>query len=317
MEIDLFGKTPLQNLAAGLGATLYVPATRDDLLALALGQKYPALRSLVFCLEDSVAEADSSAALANLHAVLGQLHLMQALNPDRPAIFIRPRNAEMLSIIAHMPGIVCVDGFVVPKATADTLPAWLLAMPTTPHYLLPTIETREAFDSAEMRRLREQLLAVHERVLVVRIGGNDLLQTIGARRSAVRTAYDGPLGYVIAKLTSTFIPWGFAMSAPVFETFEDANLLAEEVGRDIEHGLLTKTAIHPLQVDVIHKAYRVRRADFDVATAIAGNRAAGVFALDGAMCEPATHLRWAHATIARADIFGLERSRPEHISIAS
>lgn len=317
MEVDMVGKTPLQNLAAGLGATLYVPATRDDLLALALGQKYPALRSLVFCLEDSVAEADSSAALVNLQAVLGQLRLVQALHPDRPAIFIRPRHVEMLSIIAHMPGIDCVDGFVVPKATADTLPAWLLAMPRTTHYLLPTIETREAFDFAEMRRLREQLQAIHERVLVVRIGGNDLLQTIGARRSSVRTAYDGPLGYIIPKLVSTFIPWGFAMSAPVFENFGDANLLADEVGRDMEYGLLTKTAIHPLQVDVIHKAYRVRRSDFDVATAIAGHHTAGVFASDGAMCEPATHLRWAQATIARADIFGLERSRPEHVSIAS
>ena len=37
-----------------LGASLYVPATRPDLAAVAGGTKYPALRSVVVCTEDGV-----------------------------------------------------------------------------------------------------------------------------------------------------------------------------------------------------------------------------------------------------------------------
>jgi citrate lyase beta subunit len=37
-----------------LGASLYMPATRPDLLAVVRGEKLPHLRSLVICLEDAV-----------------------------------------------------------------------------------------------------------------------------------------------------------------------------------------------------------------------------------------------------------------------
>ena len=41
-----------------LGATLYMPATRDDILDVVFGMKIPELRSLVVCLEDAVAAID-------------------------------------------------------------------------------------------------------------------------------------------------------------------------------------------------------------------------------------------------------------------
>jgi citrate lyase beta subunit len=41
-----------------LGATLYMPATRPDLLAVVRGEKLSNLRSLVICLEDAVNESD-------------------------------------------------------------------------------------------------------------------------------------------------------------------------------------------------------------------------------------------------------------------
>lgn len=47
-----------------LGATLYMPATRPDLLAVMGGIKLPGLRSLVICLEDAIAESDTAVALA-------------------------------------------------------------------------------------------------------------------------------------------------------------------------------------------------------------------------------------------------------------
>ena len=105
--------------------------------------------------------------------------------------------------------------------------------------------TPQLLDESELRSLRDQFLAVQPRILAIRIGGNDLFKAIGARRSAVRTAYDGPLGTMIAGFVSAFAPFGFALSAPVFEHFANADLLREEVERDLEHRPLTKTRIHP------------------------------------------------------------------------
>ena len=53
-----------------LGATLYMPATRTDLLSVVLGEKIPSLRSLVICLEDAVSESDVGYALDNLQRLL-------------------------------------------------------------------------------------------------------------------------------------------------------------------------------------------------------------------------------------------------------
>jgi len=286
-----------------LGATLYLPATRPLLAPIALGRRYPQLRSAVICLEDSIRPDEVPAAMRNL------ARLLEALPGDgaRPMLFIRPRDPAMLEALLRLDGIERVDGFVIPKATADSLPDYLACDLHEHHRLMPTLETREIFDPPEVRRLRDQLLAVQARVLAIRIGGNDLLQTLGARRSAVRTLYEGPLAGVVASLVAAFAPWGFSLSAPVFEHFAGEALLREEVERDIEHGLLTKTVIHPGQIAIVEAAYAVTRDELAEARAILAPDSPAVFAIDGSMCEPATHRRWALAAVRRAEIFGVRR----------
>ena len=99
------------------------------------------------------------------------------------------------------------------------------------------------------------------------------------------------------------------MSAPVFEHFANADLLREEVERDLEHGLFTKTAIHPSQIDVIQAAYAVDADTLAEAEAMVMGEPRGVFASRGAMCEPETHGNWAHAVIRRAEAFGVTGAR--------
>jgi citrate lyase beta subunit len=297
--------------ALELGATLYVPAVRQDLFDIVAGRKHPQLRSCVICLEDSVAPGDVPLALRNLTALLRRLQ--ETEESERRPVFVRPRDEHMLARILALPGIGTVDGFVLPKATADSLPAYLRSLASDEHLLMPTLETREVFDPAELRRLRDQLLSIAHRILAIRIGGNDLLHNIGTRRSLVRTAYEGPLGAVIASLVTTFAPFGFALSAPVFEHFNNPELLLDEVAYDIEHGLLTKTAIHPAQIDIIQQAYRVGAHELAEARAILGGEAGGVFALNGSMCEPATHTGWAKSVVRRAGIYGV---RPDAIAAA-
>jgi citrate lyase beta subunit len=242
--------------ALQLGATLYLPCTRRDLDAVLLGGRIAGLRSAVLCLEDAVLEAELPIALSNLSAFLRKLDAAPA---SRPLLFVRPRSAAMLERILHMPGADRLAGFVIPKATADNLPTYLALPLAAEHRLMPTLEAVDAFEPQQMRRLREQLLAVQDRILALRIGGNDLLHTMGVRRSAVRTCYEGPLGTVIASLVGCFAPHGFALSAPVMERFDNLRLLRDEVARDIEHGLLTKTAVHPAQIPSSMPPWQCRR----------------------------------------------------------
>lgn len=291
--------------ALSLGATLYIPSTREDALSCLIGPRcVPGLRSAVLCLEDAILASEIPTALRQLAAILRRLDARECA-PGDPRIFVRPRDPAMLEHILHMPGVNRLDGFVIPKAHAGNLPEWLALPFQEGHQLMPTLETREALDHGKMRRLREQLLAVSDRILALRIGGNDLLQAMGLRRAPSRTAYEGPLGPVIAALVATFAPWGFALSAPVLENYGDAALLREEMARDIEHGLFTKTAIHPDQVAVIHAALAVPAGQVEEARSILVPDSPAVFGRHAVMCEPATHRVWAQRLLARADTFGI------------
>jgi citrate lyase beta subunit len=286
--------------AVELGATLYVPAINPTARA-TVGGAIADLRSAVVCLEDSIRDDQVDGALTNVAALLAGL----PAGAPPVAIYIRPRDMTMLMQLLQMPGIGKVEGFVLPKVTTQSLPAWLTVLMHEPHRLMPTIEGEEAFDRVALARLLEQLKPYAERVSAIRIGGNDILGLLGIRRSRYRTAYDGPLGSVIRDIAGTFIPHGFDVAAPVFEHFTATDVLCREVEQDIEHGLLTKTAIHPDQVALIHAQYRPTAAEMAEARAILSQDAPAVFGRNGSMCEPATHTRWAGMVVRRAQIHGV------------
>jgi stress response protein SCP2 len=98
---------------------------------------------------------------------------------------------------------------------------------------------------------------VRSRILALRIGGNDLLALLGLRRPRAMTIYRTPLGPVIARLVTTFRPYGFVLTAPVFEHLDLPALLDQEVAEDIAYGMVGKTAIHPTQIAPIEQHYRV------------------------------------------------------------
>ncbi|WP_073980802.1 HpcH/HpaI aldolase/citrate lyase family protein, partial [Erythrobacter donghaensis] len=193
-------------------------------------------------------------------------------------------------------------GFVLPKITTANLAEWLARLDSPGHGIMPTIESAEAFDRAAMVRMARALAPLGERVHAVRIGGNDILNQLGVRRSRERTAYDTPLGLAIATMASVFLPEGLALSAPVFEHYALTDTLREEVARDVEHGLLTKTAIHPSQVPIIHDVLRPAPAEVEEARAILAAEARAVFGHGGSMLEPTTHARWAQGVLDRAQV---------------
>ncbi|AGX87260.1 HpcH/HpaI aldolase/citrate lyase family protein [Candidatus Symbiobacter mobilis] len=287
-----------------LGASLYVPATHSDLCAIAAGTKLAAVRSLIFCTEDAVAPHDLPCALDNLATAL------EHLQPREGCLrFVRVRNPDVLDRLLTIPSVHRLDGFVFPKISLHNIDDYFDRMACGPQnhfWVMPTLETREVFHDAAMHALAEHLDRAPWRaqILGLRIGGNDLLALLRMRRPKGRTIYETPLGHVIARLATTFIPYGFPLSAPVFEHYADTATLEREIVQDLHHGLTGKTAIHPTQVPLIERHYRVAHQDLEAAMRILGDDAPGVFSLHHSMCEPSTHRPWANEIVAAARQFG-------------
>lgn len=290
-----------------LGAALYVPAVHTDLAAILRGEKLRHVKEIIICTEDAIAAHELPMALANLHAALDACP-----KPSSRYCFLRPRHPAIFAdIMAHPQALTCFSGAVLPKFCADNMATWLAEMPRqradgTPFWLMPTLETRAVFDRNAMAHLAAALAdsSWAAQILTLRIGGNDLLALLNMRRPRGTTLYETALGKVIADLVTTFIPHGFRLSAPVFEYLDDRATLAREIIADLNHGLTGKTAIHPDQVRWIESHYAVQACDLQAAKVILQPDAKGVFRLDGAMCEPATHRPWAEKVVASAQVFG-------------
>ncbi|MBI6681731.1 HpcH/HpaI aldolase/citrate lyase family protein [Pseudomonas viridiflava] len=289
-----------------LGATLYMPATRDDILDVVFAEKLPELRSLVVCLEDAVALIDIETALVNLRQVLTRIHDRGGRLANGPLLFVRPRDAAMARILNDWPLMAHVDGFVVPKLSLKTLSSWEQAVTNPALALMPTLETPEVFNPTAMVELGQALKAnLDERIIALRIGGNDLMGCLGLRRNPAMTLYGTPMGYVIPMLAGVMGSQGFALTAPVFEQLATPDILQQELTLDIANGLVGKTAIHPSQVNIIQNALRVSLEDMNSARMILNSVAPAVFKYNDAMCEPATHYKWATHIMERAKWHGV------------
>ncbi|MCI0462539.1 MAG: HpcH/HpaI aldolase/citrate lyase family protein [Gemmataceae bacterium] len=285
-----------------LGASLYVPATHPDLLPIGNREKYPQLRSVIFCTEDAVRADDVPRALANLGAALPRFEPASLLR------YVRVRNPAVLRSLLGLTEVGRLDGFVLPKVTAANLDDYFRAFADTdPFEVMVTLETVEVFDTARMAELRDLLCRPEHRrrILSLRVGGNDLFNLLGLRRPRGRSIYSTPLRLTIANLVTTFRPHGFNLAAPVFEYLDRGDVLAREVRHDLAMGLFGKSAIHPQQVPLIESAYRVTPAELEMAERVLAWDAPPVFRLHDAMCEPATHRTWALLTRERAQLYGI------------
>ncbi|MDI1279421.1 HpcH/HpaI aldolase/citrate lyase family protein [Methylobacter sp.] len=308
--------TPLKSFSPWcLGASLYMPAHRLDLMDCANGEKLEALRSMIFCTEDAVSHAEVDSSLRHLGLCLQGFR-------DTPARFrfIRARNPEILARLLDLPDIEKVDGFVLPKFNEANFHAYFDQLQGTPFKVMPTLETRDVFDVGAMNELRQGLLqdAVFARILMLRIGGNDLMNLLGLRRPRAMTVYETPLGHVIAQLVTVFKPYGFSLAAPVFEYLDDAVTLQKEIRLDLAHGLTGKTAIHPTQVSVIEAMYSVDSGDYEMAVALNQSSSPAVFRMHDAMCEVETHKQWGRDIIDRQLYYGDRESiaLPEYTELS-
>jgi len=286
-----------------LGASLYVPSNRNDLSAIANRIKYQHLRSVIFCTEDSIKDHEISKSLENIS------NMLININTDENILrYIRVRNSDILEQCLTFDAIDKIDGFVLPKVTRNNINEYYSKFSETDNFdVMLTLETPDVFNSQEMVLFRDLLLEdkFYRRILSIRIGGNDLLNHLHIRRAVTHTVYSTPLRAVISMLASTFKPFGFNLTGPVFEGINDAITLNHEVVKDLQHGLFGKSAIHPDHVPIIENHYQVLRQDLEMAEAILDNGKPAVFSMHGYMCEPATHTNWARQIIERSRCYGI------------
>ena len=231
--------SPAEVLSAALGATLYSPATRQNLLQDIRKQAARGVVSMVLCLEDAIDDREVDAAEANVVSQLTQLaELVEAEDPavdEWPLLFLRVRHAEQITNLAARlgPALHVLSGFVVPKFTEDsglpflealaevraTTGLRLFAMPVLESPELAHLESRGdtlAGISRVLEKYREQVLAV-------RLGVTDLSSAYGLRRPPELTAYDvqlvasviGDVVNVLGRADGS----GFTITGPVWEYF--------------------------------------------------------------------------------------------------
>lgn len=312
-----------------VGALMYCPANSRRAIADALlHERYPKPFSLAFCLEDTVAEEAVGQAEAALFQILRQI----SSNAEKadfylPLIFVRVRSPQQLRRLAsaYSPFSQILRGFILPKFFVENCEDYIQAIediaPAHPGYCyMPVFESPAMIDLStryeNLARVKERLDTVSEKILNIRVGGNDLSHAFGLRRGVRDTIYDvKPVSNLLIDIVTTFATQ-YAVSGAVWEYYGGPGWeegLREEVALDLLNGFIGKTVIHPNQIPVVTDMLKVSARDYEDARAIAGwNGRSGQLVSPSAdatrMNEYNTHLRWANKILRLAAVYGIRRA---------
>ena len=317
-------------LAFSVGGLLYSPASNPDVARRVLSGAWPCLTSICLCLEDSILDAALPQAEAQLARTLGELcRSGEAL----PMVFVRVKSPEHLRHVHALLGesAAALTGYVFPKFDLTNALAYLDALEDInaraggAFCAMPILESRPvariASRQGQLAALRELLDARRERILNLRVGGNDFCNLFALRRRVDQTIYD--LGVVRDILSDIVNVFGddYVISGPVWEYYGRdpegpwAAGLRRELALDQANGFFGKTAIHPAQLPVIHEQLKAPAADVADARRILNwtDGALGVSgsADGGRMNEVKCHARWAERVLLRASIYGVREAVPQ------
>lgn len=221
-----------QLIALSLGATLYTPGIRPDLLGDVAKARSAGARSQVLCLEDAISDHEVPAALANVIAGLRTL----AGREDEAGhlLFVRVRDPEQITRIVGELGddAGALTGFVLPKFDQRTGPGYLGAVAEAAAATGRRIWAMPILESGDLihRETRtEALVAIarvldqyREHVLALRIGATDLSSVYGLRRRPDVTLWDvHVVASAIADIINVFARAqdGYVITGPVWEYF--------------------------------------------------------------------------------------------------
>lgn len=283
-----------------LGATLYIPVMHKNLELIVSKQKYPHLKSIVICLEDSTALSDMQEGMKRLDRILEQFTISDL------KVFVRPRNIENLKEILNFKHINKIDGFALAKFDTSNSASYLsLFIEENDFYIMPILETKDVFSSLKLQDIFKELQPFKEKILSIRVGGEDILSMLDTIRDCDKTIYEiMPLYLILSTIINIFKPNGFNVSSTVYACFDEGNILEKELAGDRVHQLFNKTCIHPRQVRVIENGYRISAGEYVIASKLLKEESA-IFSYNNRMYEKATHSNWAKSIIKRYTIYGV------------
>lgn len=286
-----------------LGGSLYIPATHKNVYAVCNKNKYSSLRSCIIDTEDAIGEDELDIALENISLML------QDYEPNELCVFIRPRNPKVLKELLKIANIEKIDGFSLPKFSTEVMQeyAQTLAISGKEFYIMPVLESLDIFCKEKLEEIRSFLLSSKLSVLSLRLGGEDMMNHLGLKRKCEDNIYElvGP-SHVIADVLNTFKPYGFNISATVFNCIHQAELYEKNVLEDLRQGLIGKTIIHPNQIEAINQAYKVSASDYEMAIKMLDKDTQAIIIQDGQMGEKFAHTSWARIILERHRFYGLK-----------
>lgn len=269
-------------LALSLGATIYCPATRENLFEDILKLRSKGAGSIIICLEDSVPDDRLEEAENNLVAVLERLNERGV--GDLPLLFVRPRTPEHFQSIGYRLGanMKVLTGFSFPKFMqsnamiflsltkmfSDMIGQHLYAMPILESPSIIIKETR----MNELAGIFAECQAEKDTVLAIRIGATDMASPYGLRRSRDLTIYDVHLiASAIGDIVNTFgqVDKGFVITGPVWEHFTNRERLFKPRLRETPFGEPGEAELrHELIVEDLDGL--IREVELDRANGIQG-----------------------------------------------
>lgn len=233
--------SPTRTLSVALGATLYSPATRQQLADDVVKQAGRGVVSMVLCLEDSIDDREVEGAEENLvrqFAVLAARAGQEGgIGQDGlPLLFVRVRTPGQITDLVRRLGehVQLLSGFVLPKFTEETGVPFLEALAAAEAacgrrlFAMPVLESPQLL---HLETRTETLYGIartvdkyRERVLALRLGVTDFCSAYGLRRSPDMTAYDvrivasaiADVINVLGRADGT----GFTVTGPVWEYFK-------------------------------------------------------------------------------------------------
>jgi len=280
MEFDKF--TEKERLQFCLGATLYMPGTRE-ILGKILTRALKELTSMVMCFEDAIDASDLPRAEEN---VLTHLDAIQAAVDDGslpvaevPLIFLRVRNPEQFASFAARlttRQAAALTGFVFPKFYSSNADDYLTTLAETNArldcslYGMPILEGhaiayRES-RTDELLALRSLLAPHRELILNIRVGGTDLSSFFGVRRGINSSIYDI---LTVRDCLSDILNFfnraedGYTVSAPVWEYFlaNKKDDLEDVLLGDLHRSLLNRTPILNEAIDGLLREVMLDKAN--------------------------------------------------------
>lgn len=310
-----------------VGALLYSPALNHKIAEAVTGGILGEPYSLALCLEDTIAPDMVETAELQVKETLRQIYeasLMRSMY--LPKIFIRVREPEQVNRIFS--GIKryqkILTGFIFPKYTVANAVAYHRALlevngrSEETLYMMPILESGDLINfrtrTETLGAIKDQIDAMADVVLNVRVGGNDFSNEFAARRHYDETIYDIlPIAQLLGDILTVFSR-EYVISGPVWEFFSSDNDewkkgLRQELKLDKLNGFIGKTVIHPKQIPVVNEILKVTSKDFEDAKAIlnwdnSGLQVGKSFGGER-MNEVRTHYNWANKTILLSELYGI------------